>query len=440
LSDKFRHAALPVCCLWLSHRSSRLPTMPAQLAHAAFAAPALLTSKRGSTCIAPTSASATSALRRTTQARGPSAVVASTTPFPPRPRPSNPSGDGGGSGGPGSFNSSRPKPSSPYGGGEQRSTGAPGSYGIDRSGGGSRPGGGYQGRSDRPAYSSDRSGGQTRGPPRAPRAPLPPGATTYTECGKCRAAYEMAPAELGPSGRKVVCCVCNNAWFQRPDSLRGLRDGSAFKDYPLEQKDSIMAQREERRNSSPGGPRTERQPYTPRPGQGERRLYSERQDAGERRDFTPRDGGYQGRSEGGYQGRSDGGYQGRSDGGYQGRSEGGYQGRSEGGYQGRSEDSARQDGGYQGRPAGGSRAGNGRHSVFIGNISFNVTSEMLEKVLSQTGDVERVSLVTDPMGRSKGFAFADMKSEEAVNIAVDKLNGHEMDGRQLTVRVGRKKE
>jgi RNA recognition motif-containing protein len=44
------------------------------------------------------------------------------------------------------------------------------------------------------------------------------------------------------------------------------------------------------------------------------------------------------------------------------------------------------------------------------------------------------------MGRSKGFAFADMKSENDVSTAVAKLNGYDMDGRSLTVRIGKKRE
>lgn len=85
------------------------------------------------------------------------------------------------------------------------------------------------------------------------------------------------------------------------------------------------------------------------------------------------------------------------------------------------------------------RAGNGQHSVFIGNIPFTITLGELEGLLESAGGVERVSLVTDPSGRSKGFAFADMKSADDVNHCVDTLNGYEMGGRQLTVRVGRKK-
>ncbi len=68
------------------------------------------------------------------------------------------------------------------------------------------------------------------------------GATYYTECGTCSAVYPIDPEILG-SGRKVQCCVCENAWFQRPDRLRIVQENKGLKDYPMEKKESLMEER-----------------------------------------------------------------------------------------------------------------------------------------------------------------------------------------------------
>lgn len=99
----------------------------------------------------------------------------------------------------------------------------------------------------------------------------------------------------------------------------------------------------------------------------------------------------------------------------------------------------RRDGGREGQ---GGRRSNGRnyaaHSLFIGNLPFNAEQEDLEKVVGQVVEFTRVAIIRDPTGRSKGFAFADVKSEEAVQTAVSKLDGKEFGGRAITVRQGRK--
>lgn len=114
-------------------------------------------------------------------------------------------------------------------------------------------------------------------------------------------------------------------------------------------------------------------------------------------------------------------------------------------FRARTNDGGDRRGGYRRdgpREGQGPRRSNSRnfspHSLFIGNLPFNTEQEDLEKVVGQVVEVTRVAIIRDPTGRSKGFAFADVKSEEAVQTAVSKLDGKEVGGRAITVREGRK--
>ncbi len=71
--------------------------------------------------------------------------------------------------------------------------------------------------------------------------------------------------------------------------------------------------------------------------------------------------------------------------------------------------------------------------VYVGNLPFKVTEQELSHLFSEIGEVESVTIITDKMtGRSKGFGFVEMSDENGAN-AVSKLNGYEMDGRNLRV-------
>ncbi len=88
---------------------------------------------------------------------------------------------------------------------------------------------------------------------REPFKPVP-GATYYTECGNCTAVYEIDPDDLGPSGRKVQCSVCDNTWFQRADRLRVVPETHQLVDYPMmEKNERIRKQREKRSDRRAGG-------------------------------------------------------------------------------------------------------------------------------------------------------------------------------------------
>ena len=72
--------------------------------------------------------------------------------------------------------------------------------------------------------------------------------------------------------------------------------------------------------------------------------------------------------------------------------------------------------------------------LYVGNLGYNVSSSDLESLLSQHGTVESAEVISDRMtGRSKGFGFVEMSSEEEARAAIEALNGQEHDGRALTV-------
>ncbi|OGY07981.1 MAG: hypothetical protein A2782_02400 [Candidatus Blackburnbacteria bacterium RIFCSPHIGHO2_01_FULL_43_15b] len=78
--------------------------------------------------------------------------------------------------------------------------------------------------------------------------------------------------------------------------------------------------------------------------------------------------------------------------------------------------------------------------LFIGNLPYSTTAQDLEQLFAQAGTVASMTLITDKFsGQSKGFAFAEMSSDEEFENAL-KLNGHELDGRQIVVNEARPRE
>jgi nucleolin len=81
------------------------------------------------------------------------------------------------------------------------------------------------------------------------------------------------------------------------------------------------------------------------------------------------------------------------------------------------------------------------NKLFVGNISWNATNEDLKEFFSQVGEVVDAVIINNKhTGRSKGFGFVTMKSAEAVDEAIEKLNGQELDGRALIVSKARPRE
>lgn len=72
--------------------------------------------------------------------------------------------------------------------------------------------------------------------------------------------------------------------------------------------------------------------------------------------------------------------------------------------------------------------------LFIGNLPFQTTHEELETLFGQIGEVSSVSIITDKFtGRSRGFGFVEMDNSQEAQVAIERLNGYELQGRALTV-------
>ncbi len=76
--------------------------------------------------------------------------------------------------------------------------------------------------------------------------------------------------------------------------------------------------------------------------------------------------------------------------------------------------------------------------LFVGGLSYETTDATLKEVFSQAGTVESAAVIIDKMsGRSKGFGFVEMSTEEESQKAVEMFNGKEIDGRNITVNEAR---
>ena len=79
--------------------------------------------------------------------------------------------------------------------------------------------------------------------------------------------------------------------------------------------------------------------------------------------------------------------------------------------------------------------------LYVGNLSFNTSSEDLQQLFTQAGTVESASVVEDrDTGRSRGFGFVEMSSNEEGQSAISQFNGKEVDGRALNVNEARPRE
>ena len=79
--------------------------------------------------------------------------------------------------------------------------------------------------------------------------------------------------------------------------------------------------------------------------------------------------------------------------------------------------------------------------LYVGNLSYNVTDADLQQLCAQHGTVQSAQVIQDrDTGRSKGFGFVEMGSEEEAQAAIAALNGQEHDGRALTVNEAKPKE
>ena len=78
------------------------------------------------------------------------------------------------------------------------------------------------------------------------------------------------------------------------------------------------------------------------------------------------------------------------------------------------------------------------NKLYVGNMSFATTNSDLEQLFGEFGTVQSAQVITDrDSGRSKGFGFVEMGSEDEAQAAIAALNGQEHDGRTLTVNEAR---
>jgi RNA recognition motif-containing protein len=79
--------------------------------------------------------------------------------------------------------------------------------------------------------------------------------------------------------------------------------------------------------------------------------------------------------------------------------------------------------------------------LYVGNLSFRVSSDDLFEHFSQAGQVESANVVQDrETGRSRGFGFVEMASEDEATSAIAQFNGTEYDGRNMVVNEARPRE
>ena len=74
--------------------------------------------------------------------------------------------------------------------------------------------------------------------------------------------------------------------------------------------------------------------------------------------------------------------------------------------------------------------------LYVGNLSYKTTEDGLRTMFAEFGEVASATVITDrDSGRSKGFGFIEMESEQAATAAITALNGKELDGRTLRVNM-----
>ena len=78
------------------------------------------------------------------------------------------------------------------------------------------------------------------------------------------------------------------------------------------------------------------------------------------------------------------------------------------------------------------------NKIYVGNLPFSATDDSLREMFGQAGQVESARIITDrDTGRSKGFGFVEMSTEQEASDAINRFNGTELDGRSLTVNEAR---
>jgi RNA recognition motif-containing protein len=80
------------------------------------------------------------------------------------------------------------------------------------------------------------------------------------------------------------------------------------------------------------------------------------------------------------------------------------------------------------------------NNLYVGNLTFSTTSADLEALFAQHGNVTKAQVIADrETGRSRGFGFVEMSTSEEASAAINSLNGHNVDGRDLTVNIAKER-
>jgi RNA recognition motif-containing protein len=79
--------------------------------------------------------------------------------------------------------------------------------------------------------------------------------------------------------------------------------------------------------------------------------------------------------------------------------------------------------------------------LYVGNLPYSVNEDSLRELFAQAGEIASVNIITDrDTGRSKGFGFVEMATEEEAQEAIRRFNGYSIDSRPLTVNEARPRE
>ena len=74
------------------------------------------------------------------------------------------------------------------------------------------------------------------------------------------------------------------------------------------------------------------------------------------------------------------------------------------------------------------------NNLYVGNLSYDTTEDTLRTLFAEYGEIESVNLISDRYsGRSRGFAFVEMSTEQAAQEAMSGLNGKQVDDREIKV-------
>ncbi len=78
--------------------------------------------------------------------------------------------------------------------------------------------------------------------------------------------------------------------------------------------------------------------------------------------------------------------------------------------------------------------------LFVGSLPWSVTTDQLQMLFERVGPVKDAIVITDKKtGKSKGYGFVEMETEEDAQAAIDKFNGYEVKGRTIIVNIAEPK-